>query len=113
VSLDSPKLIFVGQDYYDTQNLTIYSNFNKILNYNYFNPIKQSVLIIHGFGGSYETRIARALVDAFLTRPEYNVIFGDWSEKASGGYLSVVNAIPKVNFDCDYSLLSSIACLNL
>lgn len=95
-SLDSPKLLFIGQNYNDTQNMTIYSNFNKIFNSNYFNPFKSSVLIIHGFEGSYETKFAKTLVDAFLTRPEYNILFGDWSEKANGGYLSVVYVVSDV-----------------
>ncbi|KAL7011646.1 hypothetical protein ACKWTF_014366 [Chironomus riparius] len=94
--LDSSKLLFIGQNYNDVKNLTINLNFNRIFNTNYFNPSKLSVLIIHGFEGSYETRIGKSLVDSFLTRPEYNVIFADWSERANGGYLDVVYVMSEV-----------------
>lgn len=95
--LDSPKLLFVAYNHIDMKNLTIFSNFNAIFNTNYFNPNKLSVLVIHGFGGSYGTGFSKIVVDAFLTRTEFNIMYADWSRKASKKYLDVVHDIPDVS----------------
>jgi hypothetical protein len=77
----------------------VFGKFRKIYNTTYFDPEKPSVLIIHGWMNSYKFKMAKTMVGAFLTRPEYNLIFADWGASAIDlDYRDAVEAVPKVGF---------------
>jgi hypothetical protein len=99
-AFNSSSLIFVGSNYNDYQNLSISSNFMNIINTKYFNPSKQSVLIVHGWRENYKDEMTSTLVDAFLTRPEYNIIFADWSRYADNiNYNASAESVPGVSWN--------------
>ncbi|CAG9810372.1 unnamed protein product [Chironomus riparius] len=88
---------FIGSSYKDFKSLYVVGKFKKINNTTYFDPEKPSVLIIHGWMNNYRFKMAKTLVDAFLTRPEYNLIFADWGSTAIDlDYRDAVEAVPGV-----------------
>lgn len=95
---DKSYLIFVGSNYSDYQNLTVYSNFSSIYGTKYFNDSKSSVLIIHGYRDGYNDEFSKSMVNAFLNKTGYNVIIGDWSAYAmSLDYPLVVSQVNGVS----------------
>jgi len=97
-NFDSSYLLFIGSNSSDYQKLSIYSNLACVYGTKYFNPNKLSVIIIHGWTRDYQGDAERMIVDAFLTRPEYNIIFADWGEYATViNYFDAVGAIPGVS----------------
>ncbi|KAL7011644.1 hypothetical protein ACKWTF_014364 [Chironomus riparius] len=77
--------------------MSISSNISSIVGTKYFDSSKLTVLIIHGWRENYQDEITSTLVDAFLTRPEYNIIFADWSRYADiGDYVAATGAISEV-----------------
>ena len=91
---------FVGTSHKDYKSFYLLTNFKKIYNTTYFDPEKPSVLIIHGWMNNYKFRMAKTMVEAFLTRPEYNLIFADWGYSAiTADYRSAVEAVPHVSWN--------------
>ena len=90
---------FIGTSYKDYKSLSVFGKFKKINNSTYFDPEKPSVLIIHGWMNNYKFKMAKTMVEAFLTRPEYNLIFADWGASAIDlDYRDAVDAVPKVSW---------------
>lgn len=97
-TFNNSYLIFVGSNYNDFRNLSINSSFSSLIGTNYFDLNKLTVLIVHGWRENYQDEITTTLVDAFLTRPEYNIVFADWSRYADiDDYIAATGAISGVS----------------
>jgi len=100
-NFDDSYLFFVGSNYFDFQKLSINCNFASVYGTKYFNPSKPSVLIIHGWQQNYFGEFASTLVNAFLTRPEYNIIFAGWGRYADNiNYTASFGTVPGVSMLC-------------
>lgn len=90
-------LKFIGSSYSDCKSLRIYSSVSNVLGTKYFDPSKPSVLIIHGWKDSFQSETAETLIKAFLTKSNYNIIFGDWKSSAGrNDYTAVVGNMAQV-----------------
>lgn len=57
-----------------------------------FDSNRTTAFYIHGYLQNLEMDDIRAIVDAYNTRNEHNLIVYDWSQAAGGDYLT--NAVP-------------------
>lgn len=65
-----------------------------ILKHEKFQASKKTVLYIHGYLENSEVESIHVIVDAYLSRDDYNIVILDWGELADGNYMldAVVNA---------------------
>lgn len=65
-----------------------------LLKHESFDANKKTVLYIHGYLENAEVESVHVLVDAYLSRSDYNFVILDWGELADGNYMldAVVNA---------------------
>lgn len=82
---------FYGPNYFD-HRIFDYSELDDILLDDNFDANRTTVLYIHGFQESPESESVHLFVDAYNRRDEHNLIVLDWSDGASGDYLT--NAVP-------------------
>lgn len=82
---------FYGPSYYDSR-IYDYNELDDILLDPRFDLNKTTALYIHGYKQTLNADDIHAIVDAYNTRNEQNLIVYDWSQEAGGDYL--INAIP-------------------
>lgn len=59
-----------------------------------FDHKKKTVLYIHGYVEAPSHQSIHVIVDAYLTRDDYNCLVLDWSELADGNFF--VDAVPNI-----------------
>lgn len=59
-----------------------------------FDHKKKTVLYIHGYVEAPTHQSIHVIVDAYLTRDDYNCLVLDWSELADGNFF--VDAVPNI-----------------
>jgi len=98
VNFDSAYLAFIGSNYNDFKILRNGLNLNEVINENYFNASKPSVFITHGWRDGFREDFGKVMVEAYLSRNDCNIIFGDWSfYSAYFNYMTVAESVPDVS----------------
>lgn len=63
-----------------------------------FDPTKQIMLYSHGYIESAESDTVKAIVNAYISNGNYNILVVDWRELAKGLYVSVTTKLGTVRF---------------
>lgn len=69
-----------------------------------FDKSRSTVLYIHGFRENQTSESVRTVVDAYIKRRGYNILFVDWSPYANGSY--IIDAVPNLIRVCFLSFWS-------
>lgn len=70
------------------------SESHAILSHPKFDQNKKTVLYIHGYVEAPSHQSVHVIVDAYLTRDDYNCLVLDWSELADGNFF--IDAVPNI-----------------
>lgn len=65
-----------------------------IMTHPLFDHSKKTVLFIHGYVEAPSHQSVHVIVDAYLTRDDYNCLVLDWAELADGNFF--IDALPNI-----------------
>ncbi|KAL7028494.1 hypothetical protein ACKWTF_005864 [Chironomus riparius] len=86
-------LLFYGTTYDNHQPFPLSSS-QELLNHPQFDPMKKTVLYLHGYKQHIDDDNIRTTVAAYQTRNDYNILVLDWISIANGDYM--FNALPNL-----------------
>lgn len=80
----------------DTSVVEFFStiSIDKIVNHKSFNQSRMTVFYIHGFNENVTSLSVQTVVSAFIHRKSHNILVLDWSDYATGNY--VTQAVPNL-----------------
>lgn len=70
------------------------SDSHAIMTHPLFDHSKKTVLYIHGYVEAPSHQSVHVIVDAYLTRDDYNCLVLDWAELADGNFF--IDALPNI-----------------
>lgn len=110
VKLNHSQLVFYTGPIFQNCESYELTDAPQILKNTKFDPLKKTVLYIHGYLEHLECESIQVIVEAYLKRQDHNILVLDWAENASGSYL--IEAVPRSQRLATYVAKSLISLFN-